>query len=76
MDKNRIEKPQSGFKHNHVFTGYCGDTPYLHYDKGGGVIDGCGRQHINLYGVCNVCNEKILVGKIHVDKDGKLYGAN
>lgn len=72
---NTIIVPQKEFfKHNHVFTG-CG-TPYLHYKSGGGVTDGIGRKHIDLYSRCDICNKEILVAKIHVDKNGMLYGCD
>ena len=61
------------FTHDHVFTGYGGDIPYLYYKPNGGVIDGCGRQHINLYGRCNICNKEVIVARTHVDENGTLY---
>lgn len=57
-------------KHDCVISGI--GTPYL-YNKGGGVIDDIGRQHVNLYGRCEICNEEILVAIIHVDKNGTIY---
>lgn len=65
-----IKKNTKFFKHDHVFTGYCGGTPYLTTRKG--VVDGIGRMHVDLYGVCDICNEKILVAKIHATEEGKL----
>lgn len=64
------------FGHTHIFTGYQGDIPYLNYKDGKGVIDGIDRQHINLYARCDVCNKEFLLARIHVDKDGQLYGNN
>ena len=63
------------FKHTHVFTGYAEGTPYLYYKDARGVIDGIGRQHINLYKKCDTCGKEVLVAMIHVQADGSLYGA-
>lgn len=71
MSEIRVPQKQI-FSHTHVFSGM--GTPYLYYKNGGGVVDGIGRQHINLYGKCDICNKEILVAKIHVDSNGKLYG--
>ena len=68
------KKSRKLFEHNHTFSGYCGGIPYLNYDEGGGVTDGIGRQHIDLYANCDICNKKIRVARIHVQSDGKLYG--
>lgn len=74
-NKLKIKKDDSIFGHTHEFTGYGLDVPYLSYDtKIKGVIDGIDRQHIDLYGVCDKCNKKILVAKIHVDSNSVLYG--
>lgn len=68
---SKIIIPNKHFlKHNCVISGI--GTPYL-YNKGGGVIDGIGRQHINLYGKCDICNKEILVAIIHANKNGKIY---
>lgn len=70
---NKIIVPQKGFfKHDHVILGL--GTPYLYYKDKGGVTDGIGRQHIALYGKCEICNKEVRVAMIHVDKTGKLYG--
>lgn len=69
-----IQKSKSIFSHNHVFTGHGGSTPYLHYKDGGGVTDGINRQHIDLYGRCDICNKEILVAKIHIKANGMIYG--
>jgi hypothetical protein len=71
---NLVQRNLKLGKHNHEFTGYHSDVPYLHYHAKGGVIDGIGRQHINLYAKCIICDEEVLVAKMHVDKDGKIYG--
>jgi len=68
-----LKSSGSILKHDHVFTGYGGDIPYLKYKDGKGVIDGCGRQHIDLYGRCDICDKEIKIARIHVDSDGKLY---
>lgn len=69
----KIYIPQKGcFKHVHVIEGI--GYPFLYYKDGGGVTDGIGRQHITLYGKCDVCNKEIRVANIHVDKNGSLYG--
>ena len=71
----RIQKKGGSLAHTCVFTGYSQDVPYLTYDSNHkGVIDGINRQHINLYGTCDICNKKVLVAKIHVNKDSVLYG--
>jgi len=72
-----LYKKQNGvFKHTHQFTGYLGSSPYLKYKDGSGVIDNVGRQHINLYGLCDICHEWVFIANIHVNKEGKLYGLN
>lgn len=71
----KIKKDYSIFAHTCKFTGYCGDVPYLSYDtKHKGVTDGIERQHIDLYGICDICGKKILVAKMHVNADSTLYG--
>ena len=69
-----IKTSGSLLKHNCVFKGYASDVPYLYYKDGGGIIDGSGRQHINLYGRCDICDKEILVAKTHVKEDSTLYG--
>lgn len=70
---SKIIKPSGNiFKHDCVFTGI--GEPYLYYKEGGGVIDGIGRQHINLYGKCDICNKEVIIAKIHVNEKGELYG--
>ncbi len=59
--------------HTHTFTGYAGDSPYLYNKSNNGVVDGIGRMHIDLYCKCDSCNQEVLIAKLHVDKEGKLY---
>ena len=73
MSNSIIKKTSSCLSHDHIFTGYAGSAPYL-YNKTDGVIDGIGRQHINLYCKCDICDEEIFVAKMHVQADGKIYG--
>ncbi len=69
-----IVKPSGNlFKHDHVFSGYCGSAPYLYYKNDNVIVDGIDRGHVRLYGRCDTCNEEILVAHIHTDKNGKLY---
>lgn len=63
------------FKHDHVVEGYFG-MPYLLYESGNPIVDGINRGHVKLYGRCEICNEKILVGLIHTDNNGTLYKLN
>lgn len=64
---------KSYFKHDCRTTGYGDGTPYFYYKPFGGVVDGIGRMHINLYFKCDVCGKEVLVGKTHVREDGKIY---
>lgn len=58
--------------HTHIFTGYAGGTPYLIAKRGG--VDNIDRHHVNLYGRCDVCDEEILLAKIHADANtDKLF---
>lgn len=67
------KKTKGLLNHNHVFKGYGRDVPYLSNKGCKGLIDGAGRQHITLYGRCDICNEKILVAKMHVRENGEIY---
>jgi hypothetical protein len=68
-----IKIPQAGiFTHDHVISNHYTGQPYL-YNKSGGVIDGIGRQHVNLYGRCDICDAEILVAKLHVNSNGQIY---
>lgn len=62
------------FKHDHVIDSLGHRTPYL-YIKHTGVVDGIGRQHVNLYGRCDICNKEIIVARLHVNEDGIIYPA-
>ena len=70
MSKLKISK---NLFHTHTFTGWAGTTPYLYYKTGSGVVDGCGRMHIDLYCKCDECDEEVLIAKIHCDENSKLY---
>lgn len=63
--------------HDHVFTGYQGADPYLYYKPAApsqhGVIDGINRQHVSLYGKCDICGKEIRVAMMHVNADSTLY---
>ena len=68
-----LKKNNKRLGHTHVFKGYGSDAPYLTYPKKGGVLDGVKNQHVDLYGRCDICDKKILVARIHVDENSKLY---
>lgn len=61
------------FGHKHIFTGYGSSQPYLYNKTGQPFIDGINGGHISLYKKCDICGEEVLVAKLHVDADGKLY---
>jgi len=71
---SRVVVKKNILGHNCSVTGYQGGTPYLYPKKG--AIDGIGRQHVNLYATCDVCNKKFLVAKMHSDVDGKIFKDN
>tara|TARA_R110000744_G_scaffold209224_2_gene328089 strand:- start:1 stop:234 length:234 start_codon:yes stop_codon:yes gene_type:complete len=66
------KKTKGLLNHNHVFIGYGRDVPYLSNEYRQ-FVDGIGRQHIALYGRCDICDEKILVAKMHVKENGEIY---
>lgn len=66
------KKSSSKSFHTHTFTGYCERLPYFTY-SGSGVIDGVGRQHLEVFASCDTCFERIKIGMIHVDKNGVIY---
>lgn len=69
-----ITKKTEGLRnHNHVFKGYGDGEPYLSNRGYRGIVDGIGRQHIALYGRCDICDEEILVAKMHIKENGEIY---
>ncbi len=68
-----IKRSVGIFKHNHVFTGWAGQPPYLYYKSQQPYTDGIDVGHVNLYGKCDICGKEFMVAKIHTDKNGKLY---
>lgn len=72
MSKELKKSNDKFLGHTHIFTGYQGSTPYVRAKRG--AVDNIDRHHVNLYGVCDICNEEILLAHIHVDaKTNKLY---
>lgn len=65
MGKELKKGNSSVFGHTHVFTGYQGGYPYLTAKRG--AVDGIDRHHVSLYGRCDICDEEILIAKIHAD---------
>lgn len=67
-----IQTNDKFFSHDHVFKRSDGGVPYL-YNKGAGIIDGIGRQHVNLYAKCDQCGKEVCLARLHVDSNGKIY---
>lgn len=59
-----VVKTKGYFNHNHVIDGWQGTKPYL--DIKGGVTDGIGRVHVDLYGKCEICGKRVWVAKAHL----------
>lgn len=57
--------------HRHQFNINEGSLPYFKIGKTG-ELDGIGRKHVNIYGICCKCDKVVLIGKTHVDSNNNL----